>query len=679
MVPPNLDPEFLRVSLSTGKNLPYDAGKYVMCLNIKNMRYFLVDMKARLPTAPNAKPFPMRVGFCVPDVCDDDGVIDLVHNKSLVKNLVPELYFIQVQNVSATSPQLDLKNEAAAGIIIAIFMSFLIGLVLLSTVVIMMTEAGETGSQMSSVNNVSVSTQNVMSSGSTSTQNVIPEDQGLNPPGSPFVETRQRSGTVRRLASMQVIKAFSLVGKTGTLTKLIEIPPYKPTDSLNGVRVLNMFWIILGHTFLMPEGVSGYMNNEDITVNPLNTDVAERNLLFQLVVGSQNGVDTFFFLSGFLLAFLTLKELRAGRNHPFLAIALRYVRLTPSLALVMAVFYKIWVFFGHGPFAVKFQHGINDRCAKSWWSELSYTMNFIPFDSNKVCLGWSWYLGDDMIFFIIAIFLLPVYNRSRLMGWLVSLLVIAMSFGITSYLIVRHDLGVYVFDEHYDRYSYWAYSKPYSRIPAYFIGMMGAWLLDEAEQRGFTRESRPNTPEARRYASLIMACTLGVMLFLLLIPFTNFGDNANAWSTFTNVVYINLARPAFAGCWCVITVLCYYDYCPLVNAILSNFMWTPMARLTYGAYLVHPLVIKLAAGRAYQFYTFSGMEIAYRFCGNVILAHLGSVGLWVLCERPCMTIFSPSKKRPSAKVPREVSMQGEEGGERHSNLLPVHGRRDQSS
>merc|ERR1719443_2189466 len=167
-----------------------------------------------------------------------------------------------------------------------------------------------------------------------------------------------------------IVEAFSLCGKSGTVKKLMEIPPYKPTDSLNGLRVLSMMWIILGHSFLMPMGISGYTNQEDIIVSPLNKDAAEQNYWFCLITSSQMAVDTFFFLSGFLLSHLTLKELTQRKLKLAPAIVLRYLRLTPSLALTMLVYYKIWVYFGYGPFAPRFQDSITRRCDGSWWSEL---------------------------------------------------------------------------------------------------------------------------------------------------------------------------------------------------------------------------------------------------------------------------------------------------------------------
>jgi len=448
----------------------------------------------------------------------------------------------------------------------------------------------------------------------------------------------------QRLSSTTLVKAFTLFGSTGTLTKLMEMPPYKPTDSLNGVRVISMAWIILGHTFLMPTGISGYQNQEDIVMSPLNSDAAEANPLFQVIPGAQAGVDTFFFLSGFLLAYLTLKELRRGKVNVLAAIALRYLRLTPSLGLVMMVFYKIWQYFGHGPFAVTFQNSITSRCDGSWWSELTYTMNFVPFDSNKVCMGWTWYLGDDMIFFIIAILLIPVYHRMKVAGWSIMLMITLASFTVTTWLVVRYNLSIYIFDHHYQDYSYYSYSKPYCRIPGYFVGVAGGWVLDELEQRGITRETRPTTFFARMSAWVASVVALVVLVTVVLIPYTDFGNHKDSWGALENVLYINFGRVLFSMCWLVWTILCYYDYLPLVNGVLSHRYWTPFARLTYGAYLVHPLVIKLAAGRSTQFYTFNTMDIIYRFIGNFFLAFSGSLALWVLCERPCMTIFSPARK-----------------------------------
>jgi len=272
-----------------------------------------------------------------------------------------------------------------------------------------------------------------------------------------------------------LIESFSLIGKSGTLTKLIEMPPAdnskrKPTDCLNGLRVLSMFWILLGHTFLMPMGITGgYLNSEDLIrsnlISPDKRTTYEDSLWLMIVLQAELGVDTFFYMSGFLLSFLTVQEVdkkekqkknqngKGGWNSTqnfFLAVLFRYIRLTPSLALVMLLFYKIMPLLATGifagPFSYAYQKSITDRCDISWWSELLYTMNFFPFDSNKVCMGWSWYLGCDMIFFVICMLIIPVYikkSKKLAIGIIVFVLMIP-SLAITTYLIQTYDLSPYL-------------------------------------------------------------------------------------------------------------------------------------------------------------------------------------------------------------------------------------------
>jgi peptidoglycan/LPS O-acetylase OafA/YrhL len=625
-----LPTQFTKLSLSTGKSLPYDAGKYVMCMNAENTRFFLVKMAG----AMGKQSMPIEIGFCVPDVCDHAAIIDFVKS-DMVKYFVPELPSLQVSNISATSPQLDLTSPHAGGIITAVIVGLLVLLVLVSSTVVLVKKPRPVELPMQASTSWTAS--------------------GLTPAGHRLLGTPHQAGAWTPAQGLDqpprqplLIKAFSLFGESGTLTKLIEIPPYKPTDSLNGMRVLSLTWIILGHTFIMAQGISGYTNPEDIRLTPLNSDVAERRPWIQIIFGSQAGVDTFFFLSGFLLSYLTLKELRQGKMKVLAAIILRYLRLTPSLAVTMLVFYKITVFFGYGPFAVRYQDSINSRCDGSWWSELTYSMNFL--DSDKVCMGWSWYLGDDMIFFIISIMILPLYHKSRMLGWASVIGLTGLSFGVTGWLVVRYSLSVYVFDDHYTRFSYWAYSKPYTRIPAYFVGLVAAWLLDEMEKRGITRETRPSSTLVKVSATVGAGLAVFVLLFIVFIPATDFGDGKDTWGPGDNnkniwsVLYIVVSRPVWSMACALITLLCYYDFLPIINSFMSHPIWTPLARLTYGAYLVHPLVIKLVAARSLQYYTFSGMDIIYRATGNIIFAYSGSVLLWVLVERPCMTIFAPPRK-----------------------------------
>ncbi|CAK9058356.1 unnamed protein product [Durusdinium trenchii] len=603
------------MSLATGKGLPKDAGKFGMCTSIPGAHYLLATMTGALPLAPS-NALQLGLGICVPEACRP-GDVPLILNSTIGLEIIPDLQTLTIANVHASDP---IDGLAAPSLRCWLSVAVLASLMLISVL-------------------------------STAFAHVS--------------ASRHQDGSAFYCWCNLPSSAFSLIGRNGTLTKLVEQPPPKPTDSLNGLRVLAMAWIILGHSFLMPEGVSGYSNPQDITSSILNKDSAENNPMLMLIIQAEQSVDTFFFLSGFLLSHLMLKELSNRGPNPVLAVLLRYFRLTPSLALVMLVYYGIVPYLASGPFAVILQDSIFRRCDGSWWSELTYTMNFIPFDSDKVCMGWTWYLGDDMIFFVLGCVLVPIYHRKKALGWWLLLCLSGLSMGVTAWLIARYHLSPYVFDSHYTEYSYYAYSKPYTRAPAYFVGISAAWLLGTLEEKGLTRESQPHRrhPLAATAVAILSAAVLCLVVF---IPATDFGASKNSWNDFESILLLDFGRVAWALSWAAITILCYYGSlngkqqlqsyesqklrfaAPLCRelrlfALDEFFFGTPGMDTPCSAdlwclpaaspccldrhfsllqcfhcwiwnmetsWLCNNEVIKLAAGTSVQYYTFSGMAMA---------------------------------------------------------------------
>merc|ERR1712232_805653 len=244
------------------------------------------------------------------------------------------------------------------------------------------------------------------------------------------------------------------------------------------------------------------------------------------------------------------------------------------------------------------------------------------------------------------------------------------------WLIIKYHLSVYVFDDHYKDYSYYAYSKPYTRVPAYFVGMVAAWVLDDLERgHGITRPLQ-GTPQQKAWAALLAVLSFATLLFIILFPATDFGKQKNSWGDVVSAIYLTFSRPLWAACWAVITLLCYYDLIPLVNGFLAHPWWTPLARLTYGAYLVHPMVIKLAAGRSHQFYNFSMMDLMYRTAGNCVMAYMGAAALWVLVERPAMTITSALLKAKPRQQQAGESKPQAQATARHDSHEKSQGRLD---
>jgi peptidoglycan/LPS O-acetylase OafA/YrhL len=103
-----------------------------------------------------------------------------------------------------------------------------------------------------------------------------------------------------------------------------------------------MFWIIVGH---------GYMQVSLIPVsNVLDMLRLTDSFLFMLIPGGFFGVDTFFFLSSFLGAYLLILKFSGGKKFTWGMIYFhRYYRIMPPILLCIAFLMTFWMYFGDGP------------------------------------------------------------------------------------------------------------------------------------------------------------------------------------------------------------------------------------------------------------------------------------------------------------------------------------------
>ncbi len=239
-----------------------------------------------------------------------------------------------------------------------------------------------------------------------------------------------RDGQSSRVPN-QVADGLKMFSIRRNWPKLVAAPAEpSPTDCLNGMRVLSMVWIVLGHTMMMPAPLNGFDNPEDLVAS----FGARSKVWFMTVIGGQIAVDSFFFLGGFLIAYLGVRDLeKRGGKIPYGAMVLhRYIRITPAFAFTMVFYSQIVSRIGDGPFFVRYQQSVFRRCDNaSWLTSLLYLHNFVPFDSDQVCMGWSWYLGCDMVFFVMSPALLLLHHHRPKIMWTVMIAVALASSVLT--------------------------------------------------------------------------------------------------------------------------------------------------------------------------------------------------------------------------------------------------------
>lgn len=115
-----------------------------------------------------------------------------------------------------------------------------------------------------------------------------------------------------------------------------------------------------------------------------------KNLMHQVIVNGHIGVDSFMVISGFLAAYMFLKELQK-RNYTIdiktiiFYFIRRIWRLTPLLGAVIGFYVTIIPRIRRGPGDL-LQRGLGgsgdvETCKKYWWRNLLYIQNlFLLFD-----------------------------------------------------------------------------------------------------------------------------------------------------------------------------------------------------------------------------------------------------------------------------------------------------------
>lgn len=348
---------------------------------------------------------------------------------------------------------------------------------------------------------------------------------------------------------------------------------------IHGLKSISMAWVILGHTCLVAFKYSDNMEYRK---------VVQKEFLFQTVTNGAFSVDTFFFTSGLLVSFLyfrtnakgkldTLgqKGLLSGIFHFFGLIFYRFARLTGPYLYVLGVVEVTMKWFNYNSI---FEPPTMDHenCPQYWWRNILYINTLFPVD--QMCMLWSWYLSDDTQFYVVgAIMLILATSHFKSAATLLAVFMFS-SWGTTAYVafINSHlpstDDPLALFDKIYD--------KPYTRLGPYLIGMCAGWILFKTNCR--IKMSRWVVAIGWTLAS---ACLLSLV----------YGLYEADLSPIAGAAYSSLSHSAWALGLAWIVIACTTGYGGVANSILSATILYPFSRVTYCAYLLHPIVIRMMA------------------------------------------------------------------------------------
>ncbi|KYN13273.1 Nose resistant to fluoxetine protein 6 [Trachymyrmex cornetzi] len=333
-----------------------------------------------------------------------------------------------------------------------------------------------------------------------------------------------------------VLMCFSVYTSTKTIfnTKL----DTKEIAVVHGIRFLSMVWIIILHSIFY---TVEYFDNKTWMLR-----LAE-GVPIQVISNGSLSIDTYFFLSGFLLTYINLKNkidkerikpihYKEKLNEFFVSIMKRYIRLTPAYIMMIGIAQLISAWYDKtSQFYV--EERPHETCAKYWWRNVLYIHNL--FGLNTMCLSWSWYLSNDMQFYIIGLVFLILSTVYFYVAVVILGTILIASVILSGYISYIYEY-VPTLDEQY-RLLDVLYFPPWIQIGPYIIGMITGYIV-----RRFNKKITLKKNIVILYWTLGAACNIFVL----------FGLYKRQISVLSSAIYVALSRTGWAIGIAWIVIMC---------------------------------------------------------------------------------------------------------------------------
>ncbi|XP_015180905.1 PREDICTED: nose resistant to fluoxetine protein 6-like [Polistes dominula] len=163
------------------------------------------------------------------------------------------------------------------------------------------------------------------------------------------------------------------------------------------------------------------------------------------------------------------------------------------------------------------------------------------------------------------------------------------------------------------------YYSPFVRIGPYFVGVITAYIV-------FKLNNKLNCNKK----IILLFWILGSLCNLLII----FGLYKNRMSVLPSAFYIGLGRTIWAIGIAWIIIACSTNNGGIVNLILSWKVWKPFSKLTYLAYLLHPILIVSFNLLSKSSLHFEPLPNGLSGLGYVIITYICSYVVSLMFEMP---------------------------------------------
>ncbi|XP_034250941.1 nose resistant to fluoxetine protein 6-like [Thrips palmi] len=350
-----------------------------------------------------------------------------------------------------------------------------------------------------------------------------------------------------------------------------------------------------------------------------------------LAVNGTGVVATFFVISGFLEARLSMMHIGKLRRFNLMVVlahyAIRYFRLLPALAVVLAV-ETLWLqYMGSGPFWGQVVGRWVRDCQQHWWTHLLFVKQLRR--PGSTCMIQTWFVAA----------ILQMYLATPLLMWLPT--------DVATLTQCKHAVSAeYVLDHHTasrllrrlnladDPHFVHQYVQTHNNAVPYVVGLIAGTLFYLANRR----EWRPSkTTGTLMWLGIPLTLVILLASFFSMVVFylPSFEARPLLDTAYGPARLLGFSLPA---AWIIFT--CGVGHGGLFDSILT---WKPvvtLGRITYSVYLAHVAVILVSSGIARHPMYVSDYSLVGQSVGTVVVSYIMGTVLHFCVEAPMANVLA---------------------------------------
>jgi peptidoglycan/LPS O-acetylase OafA/YrhL len=434
---------------------------------------------------------------------------------------------------------------------------------------------------------------------------------------------------------------------------------------LDGIRALAYLWVLSDHV------EQAFTKEVDGFVDWWHTQSDGIGIVADGNKGDQ-GVTSFFFLSGFLIPFIFSKMIISCKKslpaetpapafsyHAFEFLFRRYMRLGPVLmaGTVVAVLYGYNI---HAYSAISYK-SFYSSCSKYWWENALFINNISGIAGWGDCYDSVWTISVEYQLYILTIPIVFFHDWKKEYGWTAVAIWTSLTFAIRILMTYFCDTNSNL------SYTSYVYLTPWCRAPEYGVGMAMFMLYEHYYETPKKKaqiipfkdlNSRQVLNRILFYGGVFGIFAFG--LFYLLV------ENYEDWWSYSYAQYESFSYFIWGSTLLAVVFLSIDS----INGIwllwplrwfLSWYVWYPIAQVAYTAgvlnmVICHGVAVMTVVIYGDEAWSIDTPTITYLMVYMLIalLTLTCGLGLSLLVERPAMNLakkvppfyvlFGPSKE-----------------------------------